>query len=248
MEGLSEILNKLSIEDIEKLRMLFSIGSGATMKEVITLRVFCEEYKELIKSNRSENYYNSVVIALKHFVEYFGAQKSIRSITYKDVEIFMTELQKKVNKGYRVYYRTLKAAFNKAVDWNYIDMNYFVKIKLPKKNRLNPAFIDETELQRIVKHIKIDVVRDVVVFAFYTRMPQRMKMYSTINTRSPTSSLKPLRKIIPGKSTIIFRHAERTCAPWRRRGTLTKHKTVLVISRKCSDREISDFSRLTSHF
>jgi len=170
MEGLNNILNKLSLEDVEKLRVLFSIGAEATTKEVITLRVFCEEYKDFIKSNRSENYYNSVVIALKHLVDYFGVQKSISSIAYKDVEMFMTELQKKVSKGYRVYYRTLKAAFNKAVDWNYIDKNYFVKIKLPKKNRLNPAFIDEAELQKIVKYIKTDVVKDVTVFAFYTGM------------------------------------------------------------------------------
>jgi len=169
LEGLNNILNKLSL-DVEKLRMLYSTDAGTEVKEAVTLRVFCEEYKSIIKSNRSENYYNSVVTAFKHLVDYFGLQRPIRSITYKDVEMFMTQLQQKVSKGYRVYYRTLKAVFNKSVDWNYVDVNYFVKIKLPKKNKLNPAFICETELQSIVKHIEIDVVRDVVVFAFYTGM------------------------------------------------------------------------------
>jgi len=150
--------------------MLFSIGTDTTAKEVVTLRVFCDEYKDLIKSNRSKNYYSSVVIALNHLTDYSGLQKPIRSISYKDVEMFMTDLQKKIPKGFRVYYRTLKAAFNKAVDWNYISVNHFVKVKLPKKNKLNPLFLNEIEVKKIVKQIDSDVVKDVVVFAFNTGM------------------------------------------------------------------------------
>ena len=170
MEGINNILNKLTMEDVKKLQVLLSIDATTAPTEVITLRVFCDEYKELIMKNRSKNYYDSVVISLKHLTNYFGLQKSIRAIAYKDVEMFVTDLKQKVSKGYRVYYRTLKAAFNKAVEWNYIDENYFTKVKLPKKNKLNPAFISETELKQIVEQDNPDVVKDVIVFAFYTGM------------------------------------------------------------------------------
>lgn len=169
MEAIAGILNKLSVDDVEKLKILFSINASDS-KNVITLRVFFEEYLDLIRKTRTENYYKSVKLVLKHLSDYFGIQRPIGSISFKDVELFITELQKKAPNGYRVYYRTLKAAFNKALDWEYIKTNHFIKIKLPKKKQLNPDFICEAELQSILNKIDNDVVYDAVVFGFYTGM------------------------------------------------------------------------------
>jgi len=169
MEAIAGILNKLSVDDVEKLKILFSINASDT-KNVITLRVFVEEYLDLVRKTRTENYYKSVKLVLKHLSDYFGNQRPIGSISFKDVELFITELQKKAPNGYRVYYRTLKAAFNKALDWKYISENHFLKIKLPKKKQLNPDFISEAELQLILNKIENDVVYDAVVFGFYTGM------------------------------------------------------------------------------
>lgn len=170
MEAISEILNKISLEDVEKLRVLLSIMPDYAQTEVITLRVFCNEYRNLIKNNRSENYYNSVNISLKHLTDYFSEQRAISSISIKDVELFIIYLRKKVNKGYRVYYRTLKAAFNKALDWNYIKENHLAKVKLPKQQKINPNFINGEQLHLICSKIEIDVVREFVITAFYTGM------------------------------------------------------------------------------
>lgn len=170
MDGISNILNKLSVEDVEKLKILFSlnVNSNASVKDAVTLRVFCDEYKSLIEQTRTKNYYRSVETALNHLTEYFGLQRPINSLSHKDIEQFVTHLQQHVKKGYRVYYRTLKAAFNKAIDWQYVDVNHFVKIKLPKKQKLNPLFITEQELEHVLNKIDVDVVRDVVVFGYYT--------------------------------------------------------------------------------
>ncbi|KUG26669.1 hypothetical protein ASZ90_003491 [hydrocarbon metagenome] len=170
MDGLSNILNKLSVEDVEKLKILFSLSTktDTNVKDAVTLRVFCDEYKSLIKQTRTKSYYRSVETALNHLTEYFGLQKLISSLSHKDIEQFVTHLQQHVKKGYRVYYRTLKAAFNKAIDWQYVDVNHFVKIKLPKKQKLNPLFITEQELEHVLNKIDVDVVRDVVVFGYYT--------------------------------------------------------------------------------
>jgi len=168
--GIQNILGKLTLEDVEKLKILFAVMPTAETKEVVTLRVFADEYSNLIKQNRSVAYYNSVVISLRHFTDFFGLQRSIQSIGLKEVESFISNLQQKVNKGYRVYVRTLKAAFNKAIDWGYIKDNYFIKVKLPKKQKVNPAYIDERQLLLICQKIDVDVVKEISILGFYTGM------------------------------------------------------------------------------
>lgn len=170
MEGLKSLLEKLSIEDVEKLKILMSLIPAVEQKEVVTLRVFAEEYKILIKNNSSAAYYRSVSVALNYLDKYFKTQKAINSISLKEVESFLIYLQQNVKKGYVVYYRNLKAAFNKAKDWGYVKENYFTKIKLPKRQKTAPAFINSSQLSAISSQMENDAVRDVVVFAFYTGM------------------------------------------------------------------------------
>ncbi len=168
MEGLTSLLEKLSLEDVEKLKLLMSFNSEP--KDVVTLRVFEDEYKNLIQNNKSSSYYRSIVKAFDHLNNYFKSQKAIHSISLKDFENFLIYLQLNVKKGYVVYFRNLKAAFNKAKDWGYVKENYFTKIKLPKRQKTAPAFINGDQLTAISGQIENDVVRNVVVFAFYTGM------------------------------------------------------------------------------
>ncbi len=149
-------------------------------KEVVTLRVFADEYSNLIKQNRSAAYHKSVVNSLKHLTDFFGCQRAIQSLGLKDIESFISHLQRKMTKpvshsvsrgeGYRVYVRTLKAAFSKAVDWNYVKENYFLKVKLPKKQQVNPAYISSTQLAVISMQIENKTIKDLVTFAFSTGM------------------------------------------------------------------------------
>ena len=184
MDGITNLLSKLSLEDVEKLRLLMSLMANADEKVVITLRVFGDEYFNLIKQNRSAAYYTSVKNSFAHLFDFFHSQVSIKSIGLKEAENFITHLQRKVPKGYRVYVRTLKAAFNKAAEWGYIKENYFMKVKLPKKQQVNPAFINRQQLEEISRQLAIgnrqeeqdnrqgskDVLNDVVVIGFYTGM------------------------------------------------------------------------------
>ena len=175
---MEEILKNISVNDLEKLKLLLSIIPGQEQKEVVTLRVFRDEYLNLIKNNRSKAYFVSVNIAMNHLTEFFGIQNSVSAIQLKDVENFLIHLQQKVKKpasssrgeGYRVYYRTLKAAFNKAVDWGYVKENYFHIVKLPRKQQVNPVFINSDQLLAISNQLKNEVIKDFIVFGFYTGM------------------------------------------------------------------------------
>ena len=167
---MNKILKNISVDELEKLRMLLSIIPGNEKKNTVTLRVFTNEYSNMIKQNRSKAYSVSVCSSFKHLTEFFGHGKSIQSIGLKDVEKFVFYLQRNVKKGYRVYYRTIKAAFNKAKDWGYAKENYFQKVKLPKKQQVNPVFLNSDQLLVICDHLKNETIKDIVVFAFYTGM------------------------------------------------------------------------------
>ena len=196
MDGISNLLGKLSFEDVEKLKVLMSLMSEGNTREVITLRVFSNEYKTLVKNNKSVSYLRSVSISLNYLEKFFGAQKIISSINLRDIENFLQYLQqndksdkqykRRSGNGYVVYYRNLKAAFNKAIDWGYIKENYFIKVKLPKRQRTAPEFINRGQLSAISRQIKNEAVRNVVVLAFYTGM----RLDEIVNLRWKNVDLK----------------------------------------------------------
>lgn len=163
-------LNKLNESDIEKLKMLFSIMPGNSQKEVVTLRVFKNEYLELVKKNLSHSYYKSVKISFGHLLTYFQPHKAMNSFNQKEIEQFLSDLKVTVPKGYRVYYRNLKAAFSKARKWEYVNENHFKNFKLPKEQKLTPAFINSYQLSAISDQIKNQTVKYGVDFAFDTGM------------------------------------------------------------------------------
>jgi site-specific recombinase XerD len=167
---MEELLKNISSKDLEKLKILLSIIPGNEPKEVVTLRVFVDEYSSLIKQNRSNAYHVSVMSSFKHLLDFFGVKKSIREIGLKETENFCSYLQQKVVKGHRVYVRTIKAAFNKAVEWGYVKENYFIKVKLPKKQKLAPVFINSEQLIVISDQLKNETIKNIVVLAFYTGM------------------------------------------------------------------------------
>jgi integrase len=70
--------------------------------------------------------------------------------------------------GVYVYLRVLKAMWNKAKQWGYVTSNPFEQIKLKKRQSEGPVSVTERMLIQIVKCITIEIVRDVVLFAFYT--------------------------------------------------------------------------------
>ena len=82
----------------------------------------------------------------------------------------MSETYQRTEKSAELYLRTLKASFNRAIDWGYISENPFKKVKLPKSQKSYPMFISEDELNQIVKNISNKEIRDLSTIAFFTGM------------------------------------------------------------------------------
>lgn len=152
--------------EIDVLKLLASIIPKPEQREIVTLRVFVREYLEFIKENRSDEYYKSVRTTTEKLCEYFGIHTPISSITLHEAEMYVSKMKQSAPRGYRVYYRNLKAAFNKAIDWGYISRNPFAKIKLNKTQRNKPIFLTRNELDKIIKEINSQDVKDAVMISF----------------------------------------------------------------------------------
>ncbi|MCH7973388.1 MAG: tyrosine-type recombinase/integrase [Bacteroidetes bacterium] len=163
-----DIINNLTYEEQEKLKLLLNLIPNVKVEEVVTLRFGYSEYKAYAEANLSEKSRMCIDTSFRHLLRHFSEHKILRDIGIRECENFFAELKKPAPSGYRVYYRTLKAAFNKFVDWGYIATNPILKIKLPKQQKLKPVFIGEEELNKICEHIDLDVVRDISQLSFYT--------------------------------------------------------------------------------
>ncbi len=137
-------------------------------KREMSLRSLVDEYERFVGANHSNGYALSVKSGNWHLMNYFGDAMQLRNIRLREAEALLVYLQKHVAKGYRVYFRNIKAMFNKAIDWEYLEKNPFVKVKLPKRQETAPAYITHEELEEVRKHIPHSGIWDVVTFAFFT--------------------------------------------------------------------------------
>ncbi len=138
----------------------------------VSLADFQKEYIEQLSLTKSTAYIEkSVKIAFKQFILYLGNEKILlRKIKNREAEKFILEIYSRAKYSSLLYLRTLKAAFNKAVLWNYIKENPFAKVKAPKIESNFPVFIDNVELNKILEFVKEDYLRLLYLTAYYTGM------------------------------------------------------------------------------
>lgn len=168
---MNDLLKSLSQKDIEKFQLLKSVfGSEAAGIRQVTLKEFCDEYLEYAKHNLSAKYGSSINQAIKHLLTFFSPIRPVDSIKLIDVEKFVVKIRSSAPSGYRVYVRTLKAAFNKAKGWSYLNENPFEKLKLPKVQKNVVDYISKAEVLEIIEAAETQLMKDVILTAFNTGM------------------------------------------------------------------------------
>ena len=136
----------------------------------ISLTDFKDEYINYSKQSKSVYYIKrSIEPAFKFFIEFIG-NKPLKEISLKEIDNFIISKYKHSPSSAALYYRTLKAAFNKAISWEYLETNPFTKIKAPKLAKSLPVFINEEQLQAILSETEEQYLKDIFTFAFYTGM------------------------------------------------------------------------------
>lgn len=92
-------------------------------------------------------------IVFKHFLKFFG-NRALGEINSLIIDQFLIYLMKRAPKGYAVYFRTIRSIFSKFVAWNFIQENYFLKIKLKKVQQPERKFLSEEEFYRVIEFEK----------------------------------------------------------------------------------------------
>jgi site-specific recombinase XerD len=137
--------------------------------KTIPLSKFKEEYVDYVKPTKSISYVRSIKLSFKMLIAFTG-DLPLSKLELLTIDKFITYTFARTPRGASLYYRTLKAAFSKAVLWNYLSENPLKKIKSPKVAKAFPVFISETELQLILEKTKEKYLIDLFITAFYTGM------------------------------------------------------------------------------
>lgn len=133
----------------------------------LLLSNFRDEYLEYIQPARSKNYYESISYSFKQLISFCG-DIPLNKIETKMIDKFICSTFNRTPRGAHHYYRTLKAALNKAISWNYISVNPFTKVKFPKLSKSFPAFLSEDELLIILTNTPYQYLREIFTVGFYT--------------------------------------------------------------------------------
>lgn len=134
----------------------------------ITLKQFKTEYFSFVKSTLSDGYYKNVEFTFKLLTDKFGDDVSLKRINTYQVESLLIERFNEAKYATSLALRVLKSAFNKAVDWNYLNENPITKIKLPKIVKPFPVFISEDELKKVIDKETRKDFKDIYLFGFHT--------------------------------------------------------------------------------
>jgi integrase/recombinase XerD len=140
---------------------------------------FIKEYKTYVTNTYSEKYLKKAVTPSFNQLTKYIPDISLDNITVKNLDDFISSVYSKSKFAASLYHRTLKAAFNKAVIWNYISENPFNKIKTPKVTKSFPVYLSEAELIQIINKTEDQLLKNIFTTAFYTGM----RLYEILNMK-----------------------------------------------------------------
>lgn len=163
----NEFLFKFKYNLVKNPQKIVSQKETPTFEQQITLTQYMSEYLNHIKPIKSPRYITSISLSFRQLILFCG-DIQLNAVNSKTVDQFITFTFARTQRGSHLYYRTLKAAFNKAIGWGYISFNPFTKVKFPKVPKSFPAFISVDEFLIILTNCKHQFLRDIFIVAFYT--------------------------------------------------------------------------------
>ena len=136
---------------------------------LIKISEFKDEYIKYVDANRTKKYSRSIKLSFRQLLNY-TQDIPIQNLTTRVLDQFIAKRYSTAPSAASMYYRTLKAAFSKAVVWGYIQENPLKKIKPPKQKKSLPVFISKSDLEQIIHHTSTKLLQDIFNTAFYSGM------------------------------------------------------------------------------
>lgn len=154
---------------IKKVKPLKKVEQIKEEIKPILISTFKNEYLVYVGSSKSKNYTRSIQYSFKKLLESTG-DIPLKNLNLRVLDQFLTLTFARTPSGAATFYRTLKAAFSKAVHWDYISENPLKRIKSPKVAKTFPVFISESELNAILGKTEEEYLRNIFLITFYTGM------------------------------------------------------------------------------
>ena len=167
-----EALQNIDSDKLDKLLKIAAIlgdGQISTQRQ-ITIKEAIDEYESYAENNLSLKSLLSIKSTNKSFLKFFSAIRPLNTITQHDFEKYISH--KKINspKGYKVDVRTLRAMFNKFIEWNYITNNPLTKIKFAKTQSAAPKYLTNDEFEKVMLKGENKLIEDFCRVSFDTGM------------------------------------------------------------------------------
>ncbi len=180
----------------DALKFLADFGVGIKKKNkltFITLEQFRVKYYDYACQTMSENYCRNIESSFKFLGQHFSRDTPIKNIRMNQLESILLQKFQTAKFSSALTYRTLKSAFQKAVQWGFITYNPIKEIKLPKIPKSFPAFICKVELEKIIKNTPNKDLQDFFLMSFHTGMRRdeiRLLRWSAINLKEETITVQ----------------------------------------------------------
>ena len=131
---------------------------------------FFSEFLSCASADRKKGTLDLYAHSFRVFIRCMG-DKPIGFVSVKDIEKFKTARTQTVSPvSANVEFRTLKAAFNVAVQWGVIEENVFAKCKPLRVAPREPSYLSRDEFDQLLCAIDEEGFRDLVFFAVQTVM------------------------------------------------------------------------------
>ena len=172
-------------------------------------------YKEYASSRFAKSYQEFVRYAFEQFERVITGEILLKDIHPYHIEKFiqlkLTEARERIVNG---YLRTLQGAFQRAIEFGYLNENVFKKVKKLKPKQNQPIFPTKDDVSKIIEQESDPVLKILYSFGFYTGMRMaeiRFLKWTSINftknqitinnhetftTKSKSSRIIPLHKLL----------------------------------------------------
>lgn len=175
MLEISELLGKLTEEDIEKLKILSSIFNGGLQPKLkeINLIEAITEYEKFAEFNLAPKTTTLIKTANRRILKFFPGNKSLITFQRKDAENLLVKIAQTAPLGVYNYLRIYKAEFNVFIEWNYLIKTPFENVKLPKRQKEETIAFDEIQIELCCEELRRtgkQTIADMVEFSKYTAL------------------------------------------------------------------------------
>ncbi|MDR2427221.1 MAG: tyrosine-type recombinase/integrase [Endomicrobium sp.] len=150
-----------------QLEFLHKNTTGAKKLFNITLQAYLKEYLNYSETNKRPNSYRKDKYTIDNILN-LTKINLLKDITPKHIEEYKTHRSKKIKPiSVNRELQSVKAIFNKAVEWKYLQESPTKSVKYIKQPIRPPRFLNEEEVKNLLK-TATGFYKDMIIIALYT--------------------------------------------------------------------------------